>query len=141
MKANRRYAPRAALRLGALLLLCALGAPAEQLWVRLAEASDETTQVAPELRDVASLLRDYLPYRAFDLLDSRRLELPASKSMRLAGGYLLRCRGSARELSVLLERDERVLVQTVLALREGRPFVLGGFPGPRGRVFLVLQVR
>lgn len=125
--------------LGLPVLAAEAGAP---LSVRLVEAANDREEVSPALRDVVPMLRSNLPFRRFTLLDQATVKLPSTgQQAGLAGGFLLNVQGSQDRLSVTLERHGKVLIQTVLSLQNGKPFVLGGFPQGAGKLLLVLVVR
>jgi len=141
---SRARRSRTALAAAALLALGAgVAAAGERLSIRLVEARQgEREELAPQLRDVARLLRDNLPYAAYELLDSRTVSLPAKGAVPMAHEFTLYCYGMEDQLSLTLDHGGRVVLQTQIALREGRPFILGGFPGPRGgRILLVVLVQ
>jgi hypothetical protein len=131
--------------IAALLLLLAplTGASAEDsLWIRMIEASNDGQEISPAVRDLVPLLRDNLPFKQYKLLDQNTTRLPASGEVKLAEGFKLRLFGVADNLQVTLEKDGKVMIQTVLSLRKGRPVILGGFPrGAGGKLLLVLIVK
>ncbi len=134
----RRWIP-----LLALWALAASGArAADRLTIRLIQASNQTEGASAELRDVAPLLRRNLPYRRFELLESRTVRLPVEQSLPFAAGLTVRCAGDENRLALFVESDGVILLQTEVRLTGETPLILGGFPAPGGaRRLLVLTAR
>ncbi|MDZ4198754.1 MAG: hypothetical protein U1E27_05645 [Kiritimatiellia bacterium] len=126
----------------ALALLATAAPAAERLQIRVVEASMEESAADPGLRDVAAFLKENLPYRSFRLVDQTTLALPApGNRVSLRPGFAVLGKGPQNRLDLTLEKDGRVLLNTVLSLRDGVPVVVGGFPGGRGRLMFVLVAR
>lgn len=126
-----------------LLALAAVPATAaEQVHVRVVEGLMEGDRIDPGLRDVAPFLRETLPFRSFRLIDQGRVRLPSpGDRLVLRPDFVFRAHGPQARFSVTLERGGHPLVTTLLALRDGVPVVVGGFPSQQGRLFLVLVAR
>jgi hypothetical protein len=123
-------------------LACPLQASAGQtVSVRLVEAHGEGQGLSPALNDVAGMLRKNLPYPRFDLLDSRNLKLPSDGTLQMRGGITMQYGGSAGAFRVAMRRGKTPLLSTTIALTKGRPFILGGFKGSRGRVLVLLVLK
>lgn len=115
---------------------------AERLTIRLVQASNQGEGASAELRDVAPLLQRNLPYRRFDLLESRTVRLPADQALSFAAGLTVRCTGHENRLALFVESGGAVLLQTEVRLTGETPLILGGFPAPGGtRRLLVLTAR
>lgn len=129
--------------LGVLLLLGSMQAAigAESVDIRFVRAFHGNS-VSPALRDVESLLRSNLPYRGFELLSRTSMSLPnRGQSARMARGFRVRCSGDARRFSVRVNRGDDTALNVAVALREGKPVILGGFPDGEDRLLLVLVAR
>lgn len=135
-----------AFRLAALILLAvAASAPAagatERLTIRLVQASNDGEGASGGLRDVAPLLQRNLPFRRFDLLESRTIRLPASETIVFNAGLSVRCEGDAERLSLFVQAGDTVVLQTQVRLTGQTPLILGGFAAPGGRRLLVLTAQ
>jgi len=128
-----------------LLLWAALAASgaaaADRLTIRLVQATNEGQGASEGLRDVAPLLERNLPFRRFDLLESRTIRLPASETVAFAAGISVKCEGGEEGLSLFVQAGGAVLLQTQVRLTGQTPLILGGFPAPGGRRLLVLTAR
>jgi len=125
------------------LLLTVCAAPARagsELSIRLVEAS-EGARGGSLGGHLSKMLPANLPFKQYDLLDSQSLALPASGSVTLKGGFMVTCSGGQQNLSVSLFRNNELLLTTLLNLQDDKPVVLGGFPGARGKVMIVLEAR
>jgi hypothetical protein len=130
---------RRAYLLAALLMVAAgMSVAGDTIGVRLVEAHSNGEGVDQRLADVGKLLKGHVPYARFDLLDSRTIRVPEAGTATLREGIVLRCSGSRKNLSVQVERKGTRLLSTTLSLSPGRPLVLGGFRGGRGKLLLVL---
>jgi len=133
---------RFGLLVAGLVLLGSLPAAAGgRLSVRLVEAHNEGTGVSSALGDLAGMLQRNLPYKRFDLVGSGTAQLPGEGSLSLQGDVALRYAGASNALRVSLHRGGKRLLSSTIALAPGKPFVLGGFRGPRGRMMVVLILR
>ncbi len=116
-------------------------AAAQRLTIRLVQATQEGQGASEGLRDVAPLLERNLPFRRFDLLESRTIRLPASETVLFAVGLSVKCEGGEEALSLFVQAGGTVLLQTQVRLTGQTPLILGGFPAPGGRRLLVLTAR
>lgn len=138
---------RLARRLGLLLVaaFALLASPVlagQQLGVRLVEASGGPARTDPALKDVEAMLKGNLPFSQFRLVDRTAVRLPAiQQATDLKGGVVMRFNGDQQKLAVTMEQGGRVVLQTQIALHDGIPLVLGGFPSGGGRMMIVLVVR
>lgn len=135
-----------AIRLAALILLAvAASAPtagaAERLTIRLVQASNVGEGASGGLRDVAPLLERNLPFRRFELLESRTIRLPTSETIVFSAGLSVRCEGDSERLSLLVQAGDTVVLQTEVRLTGQTPLILGGFAAPSGRRLLVLTLQ
>jgi hypothetical protein len=134
---DRRTLTCAAALLGC--LLAATAADAGALSIRLVEAHNDGPKGAgPGLGDVADVLARNIPYQHFDLADRRDVTVPGTHKVSMRGGYVVNCSGSVEALEVSIRRGRKSLLNTQLSLRAGKPVVLGGFPGGRGKYLVVL---
>lgn len=111
------------------------------LSVRLVEASNSGQGMGAGLGDVAHLLQNNLPYKAFQLLASRSMSLPANGVASLNSGIVARCTGGQENLSVVLERGGKKIMQTTVELRDGTPFIIGGISAGQGKLIVVLLAK
>ena len=124
------------------VVLAASGAAAaDRLTIRLVQATNEGQGASDGLRDVAPLLERNLPFRRFDLLESRTIRLPASQTVVFGAGISVKCDGGGDNLSLFVQSGGAVLLQTQVRLTGQTPLILGGFPAPGGRRLLVLTAR
>ncbi len=129
------------------LLLASLSAIAgDLLTVRLVHASYETGATDNALADIEPALRNQLPltFKSYRMLDKRQIRLPAKTEQVLVNKLILRCEGPRQALRVMVDRQEdgatREVLHTTLSLEDGKPLVIGGFPGEDGRLLLVFLV-
>ncbi|MCX7668902.1 MAG: hypothetical protein N2439_02360 [Anaerolineae bacterium] len=127
--------------LWATLAVAQPGAAAERLTIRLVQATNEGQGASDGLRDVAPLLERNLPFRRFELLESRTIRLPAADTLVFGAGLSVRCEGDDERLALLVRSGDAVLLQTQVRLTGQTPLILGGFPAPGGRRLLVLTAR
>jgi hypothetical protein len=126
----------------ALGVLASAAHAGSELGIRLVEANSRRGGMGPGLEDVAGLLRENLPFNTFRLVSSGALRLPARGSTAdLGSGLAVTCSGSQRNLSVTVTRGRRPLLRTTVALRDDRPWILGGFPGGDGKLIVILLAR
>jgi hypothetical protein len=109
--------------------------------VRLVEGHNQGSGLSKGLEDISGTLRKNLPFKRFDLLDSRTVTLPADRTTTMARGFSIRCSGTMGALQVTLKRGSSTLMNTTLHLRRGRPFVMGGFTSDKGKLLVVLVAR
>lgn len=122
--------------LGVLLLAPVLVRGGTTLSVRLVEASNNGAGVDPGLADVAGLLQGSLRFTRYRLVAQKRMRLPASQTVTLAG-YAVQCEGPQRGLRIRVRSKGTGLLDTTANLRDGKPLVLGGFPAKSGKLILV----
>ncbi len=111
------------------------------LTVRLVEASNAGQGMGTGLGDVANLLQNNLPYKTFQLLASRSMSLPATSAASLSSGIVARCSGGQENLSVVLERGGKRIMQTTVELRDGVPLIIGGISAGQGKMIVVLLAK
>jgi len=111
------------------------------LTVRLVEASNAGQGMASGLGDVANLLQGNLPYKTFQLLASRSMALPASSVASLNYGIVARCSGGQENMSVVLERGGKKIMQTSVELRDGTPLIIGGISSGQGKLIVILLAK
>ena len=115
------------------------GMAGEVVTIRLVEASNGGGGVAKELGDVASILKGQLPFNQYRLVDRNQCKLPAAKrSIKMARGYGLECQGEQDNFTVKVRHKKSEILQTTIALKDGKPLMLGGFPDDKGKLLLIL---
>lgn len=128
-------------RLCAVALLSALPVLTAQaggvLSVRLVEAHNRPRSQANKPFGMSSLLESNLPYKQYDLLQERSMSLPASGAVTLRE-FSVRCSGPQNNLKVTILRNGKVVLDTTLSLRDGKPVFLGGFPSQKGKLLIAL---
>ena len=117
------------------------GVAGSLLTVRLVEASHAGRGMGAGLGDVANLLQNNLPYKSFQLLASRSMSLPANGVASLNSGIVARCSGGQDNLSVVLERGGKKIMQTTVELRDGTPLIIGGISSAQGKLIIVLLAK
>ena len=118
------------------------GFAGDTLSIRLIEASNDGKGVAPELSDVEKLLKQNMPYSGYRLVDSKATPLPASATIDLAAGFKVKCSGKQNNLSVTVTQNKKESLRSTVELRDGKPLILGGFPGKgENRYILILLAR
>lgn len=133
---------KSSLLLALLLWAAALtGLAGDKLGLRLVEATNDNSGVAPQLADVADLLKRNMPFTGYRLLDTKTLALPAKGAVEMKLGFSVRCTGEQNNLAVTVVQKRDVLLRTTAALEDGKPLILGGFPTTDGRIILILLVR
>jgi hypothetical protein len=117
------------------------GVAGSLLSLRLVEASHAGQGMGVGLGDVANLLQNNLPYKSFQLLASRSMALPANGVASLSSGLVARCSGGQDNLSVVLERGGKKIMQTTVELRDGTPLIIGGISSAQGKLIIVLLTK
>jgi hypothetical protein len=125
------------------LFFCAATAAqaGSSLTVRLVEASNSGTGASAGLNDVVPVLKRSLAFSSYRLVASAGFRLPAVLQTRDVGGYSVTCMGSQERLEITVTRGGQVMLNTQVALRDGIPLILGGFPAGNGRHVLVFAAR
>jgi len=124
------------------LMLMAEGVLAgSTLSVRLVEASNAGQGMGNGLGDVSPLLLNNLPYKTFQLLASRSMALPANSVASLNSGIVARCSGGQDNLSVVLERGGKKIMQTTVELRDGTPLIIGGLSAGQSKLIVILLAK
>lgn len=126
-----------------LLLATAVRAAAgDTLSIRLVEATHEGQGIGRGLADVAQLLQENLPFKSFQLQADRSIGLPANGAVELSGGYTARCSGDAGNLKVsIVRKGQPGRIDSTVALRKGKPVILGGLPADGGKMIVILLLR
>lgn len=117
------------------------GIAGDKLGLRLVEATNDNSGVAPQLADVAQLLQRNMPFTGYRLVDTKTLPLPAKGAVEMKLGFSVSCAGTPDSLAVTVMHKRDVLLRTTAALENGKPLILGGFPSAAGRIILILLVR
>ncbi|MCX7590938.1 MAG: hypothetical protein N2255_04850 [Kiritimatiellae bacterium] len=122
-------------------LLAGSSLRADTLSVRLVKASDTAERVDSRLDDILPALTHSLVFKAYTLVATATLELPAAGQEVKLGFYRIRCTGPAENLSIQIRHDDTPLLYTTVSLKEGKPVVLGGFPAADGRMIIVFVLQ
>ena len=132
----------AAVVVGILLLPAFTALGGERVSVRQVEVSNKAEYMDAKLDDVRSLLADNLPFKSFTLLQDWTVVLPADATLAAARGrYTIILAGPQDSLRITVTRRKDVLYDGTVALRDGTPLSVGGFPSGKGKVIFVLVVR
>ncbi len=111
----------------------------DRVVLRLVHASNEGSQgVDTTLDDVSSILTTQLPFSSYRLLDLKNADLPADKTVTMAQGIRVACRGMQNDLTVTVTKKNTELLKTTVVLKDGKPLILGGFPANTGKLLLIL---
>lgn len=111
----------------------------QELSVRLVEASNR--KPTRKLGDGFGFMRSNLPFSQFETVDRKSMPLPAAGEVQLQGGFRVVCSGDQFNLTVSIYRHGALQLTTILSLQDGKPAVLGGFPGESGRLLVELVAR
>jgi hypothetical protein len=130
----------------AALLLAAFASAAAAggtLTVQLVKASsgERSGRVDGRLRGVAPALERNLAYTGFSVVESTAMPLPADGNPRMLGEYRIRCAGAQNQLAITVEKKDRPVVKTTVALGDRKPFILGGLPAEDGALMLIFEAR
>jgi hypothetical protein len=79
-------------------------------------------------------------FKGFSLKAQATLPLPATGQARL-GDYTVACSGPQKQVSIRVTRGKQQVLDTVVSLVDGKPFVAGGFPAEDGQHLLVFTTR
>ena len=130
------------------LLLClgilCLAAPAmagSDLSIRLVEASNSGRGSPSGLNDISGILKESLGFDSAVLIASSWIRLPADRQSRALADYSVTCSGPHNKLSISVQRGGKPLLKTGVALQDGKPLIVGGFPTPAGKHVLVFLLR
>ncbi len=113
----------------------------ELVTLRLVEASNTGDGVSPELKDVGSILKAQLPFKSYRLVDRGKCKLPADQSIGMSRGYRIRCTGVQDNFTIKIRQGKSEILQTTVALKDGKPLMLGGFPSNKGKLLLILLAK
>ena len=108
---------------------------------RLVEASNEGEGITPGLNDVESILISQLPFKRYGLIDRAECKLPANQVIKMSRGYTINCNGKQENFTVKVNQGKAEILQTTVALKDGKPLMLGGFPSGKGKLLLILLVK
>jgi hypothetical protein len=128
------------LAIAAFTLLAVASAEAGSVSLRLVEASNSGGSSSGSLSDVIGILQKNLPFKTYTLKASGSASLPASSQSVSLDGYSVTCNGSQENLSVAVKKGSKTIVNTSVALKKGKPFVLGGLPGSGGGSLVLILV-
>ena len=106
--------------------------------LRLVEASNSGVGIPSELKDVGSILAAQLPFDSYRLVDRAKCNLPANQMISMARGYTVQCAGIQDNLTITVRERKSEILQTTVALKDGKPLMLGGFPSNKGKLLIIL---
>lgn len=109
------------------------------LFIRLVRANN-TPNVDPAVQDVVQAMSGSFAFKGFSLKAQITVPLPAAGKVNL-GEYMVVCTGSQSQLNIRVLQGKRQMLDTVVALVDGKPLVLGGFPAADGQYLLVFMAR
>lgn len=125
------------------LTLVATAATAETLTVNMVKAANKGREsVDPKLKPFENLLKSNLPFKRFELVDSKTLTLPGKKTVPLKD-YTLTCDGSAANLKITVAHKGKQVMSSKASIEAGKPLIVGGFPDAAdkdARILLILSV-
>ena len=114
------------------LALATCAARADTLRIRMIRASLDEAETPAELLDIVAMTRNTMAFKSFSLDAEETLPLPTSGGVRELKVYRVECSGDSEKLAVKITRRDRCIIRTEVAVRRGRPIVLGGFPARFG---------
>jgi hypothetical protein len=112
-----------------------------ELEIRQVAARKDGEGVGPGLQDIQTLLSENMPFKSYRLLASKKTPLPAAAEVGLAEGYSVACKGEQGNLDVVIRRKKAELLRTTATLRDGKPLILGGFPGADSSILIILLTK
>ena len=121
-------------------LLIATASAGSNMSLRLVEASNSGRGSPAGLNDVSGIIRDSLGLDSCAFLASAWVRLPADNQARSLGGYEVLCSGPQHSLTITVRQGGRRLLKTNVALQDGKPLILGGFPSAGGKHIFVFLV-
>ncbi len=110
----------------------------DTIFVRLVAANNAPGAPPAALADVMGDLTKRSQYSNFQLVDSKKVKLPAAARVKLKGGYALELSGPKEKLKLGVFHGKRRIMQMTVSLKEGRPLILGEFPAQDGKMVFVL---
>ena len=111
------------------------------LSVRLVEASSSDSASSAGLSDVIEILKKSLAFKSYSLKASSSVSLPAAKKAVSLDGYSVTCNGDQSKLEIVVRRGSKVLLNTKVSLKKGKPLVLGGFPRGANKLVLIFVAK
>ncbi len=141
--------PRFVSLLTVLLLASGTAVPAEapvSIDIGVAVASNEGTQIDPQLANLRAKLKAMFDYTSYRMLDRRRKTLAVGETgdFGLPGGRSMRvtpvpATGNKVRLAVQLMEGRRNLLTTTLGLSRGGMVLVGGPPYQNGVMILIIS--
>jgi len=128
------------------ILLCYLGAfgnclAGNSVSIRLVHASNSGEGVEKGLEDIGKILQSQLAFKKYEMVDRKSCSLPADKTIKMTFGYLVKCLGTQENLTINVSQKKKELLKTTVSLQDGKPLILGGFPGEGGKLLLILLAK
>ena len=109
--------------------------------IRLVHASNNGEGLEKGLEDIGKILQSQLSFKKYEMVDHKICSLPADKTIKMTFGYLVKCLGTQDNLTINVSRKKKELLKTTVSLQDGKPLILGGFPGEGGRLLLILLTK
>jgi hypothetical protein len=102
--------------------------------------SADKTQASPRsgLGAVEGLLKRNTPYSNFQVLAVRSAALPASTTLDMGRGVIVKCAGAQDRLSIEVLSGGRAMLRSTVSLRDQTPLVLGGFPSGGSKLMVIV---
>lgn len=105
--------------------------------IRMAEAYNSGTPViSSQLKDVVPLLKKSFSFNCYTLLGSKSVSTPVNRRISL-NGYQLLCKGDDNRMQVTVYHDKKSILKSSVIFRKGKPVIIGGFKGAKGKIFFV----
>lgn len=129
--------------LGLLMLAPVLAASAgEQVNLKLVLAkNNKSGSIDKGLNDVEDLLKGNLSYNSYTLLGQKTVPLKVTPRIILAEGVTVALSDvKENSLNVRIDQGKKRVLTARINLRAGKPAVLGGFSGNKGKMMVILTL-
>ncbi len=113
----------------------------ETLSIRLVEASNEGPGNLDGIEDVIRILKKSSSHEHFALIASATQSLPAKGQTSKLRSLAIKCKGKQGNVTITVKSGRKQLLNTTVALKDGTPIVVGGFPSRKGKMILVFLAR
>ena len=121
--------------------LTAVALAGSDISIRLAEASNSGRGSPAGMNDVSGIIKESLGFDSCTFVASAWIRLPADRQTRALADYSVVCSGPQNRLSISVQRGGKSLLKTNVALQDGKPLILGGFPSGSGKHVFIFLVR
>lgn len=114
----------------------------EQINLKLVLAKKtENGSVGKGLNDLKDLLKSNLSYNSYTLLGQKTVPLEENKEISLAGEVTVAIANvKEHALNLSIKHGKKKVLSARVNLRKGKPAVLGGFSGKKGKMMVVLTL-